>query len=192
MDESNSSDMLPKKHHDKNLELDKKIEALRRKNAALMKRYQEVEEDKKKAEEEGMALQSRKGKADDLSITICKSTSDGRMVTAKPMTTGSEQDRVGDGPSPSAGRGQRKELTVTMPVKKGKRVVTEKSPELSDAASDDGQSRHVESMRVKAAHIPKTDTAAQVCTPSPAPHPVSSPLSCVCMVQSSNHKLCSH
>lgn len=35
---------------------------------------QEVEEDKKRAEEEGMALQSRKGKADDLTITISKST----------------------------------------------------------------------------------------------------------------------
>lgn len=35
--------------------------------------FKEVEEDKKKAEEEGMALQSRKGKADDLTVTISKS-----------------------------------------------------------------------------------------------------------------------
>lgn len=34
-----------------------------------------MEEDRKRAEEEGMALQSRKGKADDLTITISKSTS---------------------------------------------------------------------------------------------------------------------
>lgn len=34
-----------------------------------------MEEDRKKAEEEGMALQSKKGKADDLTITISKSTS---------------------------------------------------------------------------------------------------------------------
>lgn len=34
----------------------------------------EVEEDKKRAEEEGMALLGRKGKADDLTITISKST----------------------------------------------------------------------------------------------------------------------
>lgn len=93
---------MPKKDHERDLELDKKIEALRRKNEALMKRYkvsveesedesllcslpihlafapcciQEVEEDKKRAEEEGMALQSRKGKAEDLTITISKSTS---------------------------------------------------------------------------------------------------------------------
>lgn len=34
-----------------------------------------MEEDKKKAEEEGMALQGRAGKADDLTITISKSSS---------------------------------------------------------------------------------------------------------------------
>ncbi|CAG10707.1 unnamed protein product [Tetraodon nigroviridis] len=67
--------MTSKRDHERDAELDKKIEALRRKNEALMKRYKEVEEDKKRAEEEGMALQSRKGKADDLTITISKSTS---------------------------------------------------------------------------------------------------------------------
>lgn len=33
------SDMMPKRDHERDLELDKKIEALRRKNEALMKRY---------------------------------------------------------------------------------------------------------------------------------------------------------
>ncbi|KAJ0008876.1 hypothetical protein NQD34_016291 [Periophthalmus magnuspinnatus] len=161
MDKSASSDMLPKRDYDKDLELDKKIEALRRKNAALMKRYQEVEEDRKKAEEEGMALQSRKGKADDLSITISKSTSDSRVVTTKPIISGSDQERAVEGPSQSAGRGQRKQLTVTMPVKKGKRVVIEKSPEPSDRTTEEGQSKHVESTRAKPAHMTKRDTAAQ-------------------------------
>ncbi|KAK7905007.1 hypothetical protein WMY93_017614 [Mugilogobius chulae] len=157
MDKPTSGDMLPKKD-EKNLELDKKIEALRRKNAALMRRYQEVEEDRKKAEEEGMALQSRKGKADDLSITISKSTSDGRVVTTKPLSSGLDQEKAGEGPSQSAGRGQRKQLTVTMPAKKGKRVVIEKSPEPSDITTDDG---HVDSTRVKTAHITKRDTVTQ-------------------------------
>lgn len=31
--------MMPKRDHERDLELDKKIEALRRKNEALMKRY---------------------------------------------------------------------------------------------------------------------------------------------------------
>lgn len=34
-----ASDMMPKRDHERDLELDKKIEALRRKNEALMKRY---------------------------------------------------------------------------------------------------------------------------------------------------------
>jgi len=34
-----------------------------------------VEEDRKRAEEEGMMLLNRKGKAEDLTITISKSTS---------------------------------------------------------------------------------------------------------------------
>ncbi|KAG7226156.1 hypothetical protein INR49_014251 [Caranx melampygus] len=83
------SDMMPKRDHERDVELDKKIEALRRKNEALMKRYKEVEEDKKRAEEEGMALQSRKGKADDLTITISKSTSDSRVVMTKPFSSSS-------------------------------------------------------------------------------------------------------
>lgn len=33
------SDMMPKRDHERDLELDKKIEALRRKNEVLMKRY---------------------------------------------------------------------------------------------------------------------------------------------------------
>ncbi|XP_059375487.1 coiled-coil domain-containing protein 9B-like [Carassius carassius] len=69
--------MMMKEHKD--AELDKKIEALRKKNEALMKRYQEVEEDKKRAEQEVMPLHSRKGKPDDLTITINKS-SNGKRV----------------------------------------------------------------------------------------------------------------
>lgn len=160
MDKPTCGDMLPKRDHDKDLELDKKIEALRRKNAALMKRYKEVEEDRKKAEEEGMALQCRKGKADDLSITISKTTSDSRVVITKPLN--SACDQAGEGPSQAADREQRTELTVTMSAKKGKRVVSEKSPSPADSKRDEGQSRHVEPARAKQpAHVTKTDTTAQ-------------------------------
>ncbi|XP_059689183.1 coiled-coil domain-containing protein 9 [Gavia stellata] len=41
---------------EKDAELDKRIEALRKKNEALIKRYQEIEEDRKKAEQEGIAV----------------------------------------------------------------------------------------------------------------------------------------
>uniref|UniRef100_A0A670ZRC8 Coiled-coil domain containing 9 n=1 Tax=Pseudonaja textilis TaxID=8673 RepID=A0A670ZRC8_PSETE len=41
---------------EKDAELDKRIEALRRKNQALIRRYQEIEEDRRKAEREGVAV----------------------------------------------------------------------------------------------------------------------------------------
>ncbi|XP_039897997.1 coiled-coil domain-containing protein 9B isoform X3 [Simochromis diagramma] len=177
MERPTSSDMMPKRDHEKDLELDKKIEALRRKNEALMKRYKEVEEDRKRAEEEGMALQSRKGKADDLTITISKSTSDSRVVVTKPFSGGSPAgkgqqeagpDRGGEAPPQTAGRGHRKQLTVTMAGKKGKRVVSErpeKRPGPVDVKSpaDDGQARRVESAgRAKQpSHMTKKDSAPQ-------------------------------
>uniref|UniRef100_A0A096MAL7 Coiled-coil domain containing 9B n=1 Tax=Poecilia formosa TaxID=48698 RepID=A0A096MAL7_POEFO len=153
--EMTTSNMMPKRDQERDLELDKKIEALRRKNEALMKRYKEVEEDRRKAEEEGMALQSRKGKADDLTITISKSTGgqESRVVVTKPFGSGSPigtgqqeggADRVGEGSTQGTGRGSRKQLTVTMAGKKGKRVVSER-PEKQPGPLDEGQTRQVES-----------------------------------------------
>ncbi|MEQ2246595.1 hypothetical protein ILYODFUR_001137 [Ilyodon furcidens] len=159
MERPTTSNMMPKRDNERDLELDKKIEALRRKNEVLMKRYKEVEEDRKMAEEEGMAMQSRKGKADDLTITISKSTDESRVVVTKPFGSGSltgtgqqegGADRVGEGSSQGAGRGTRKQLTVTMAGKKGKRLVSErpeKRPGPTDvkSPSDEGQARRVES-----------------------------------------------
>ncbi|NXS84251.1 CCD9B protein, partial [Erpornis zantholeuca] len=67
----------------KDVELDKKILALRKKNEALIRRYQEIEEDKKRAEQEGMAVTSRKPKQDGLTITITKAHNDKRVVSEK-------------------------------------------------------------------------------------------------------------
>ncbi|KAM3593987.1 uncharacterized protein V6R79_000262 [Siganus canaliculatus] len=176
MERPASGDMMPKRDHERDLELDKKIEALRRKNEALMKRYKEVEEDRKKAEEEGMALHSRKGKADDLTITISKSTSDNRVVVTKPFSSSSptgkgQQDAGSDkgeeGPPQGAGRGHRKQLMVTMGGKKGKRVVSEK-PEKKPGPADvksptnDGQAKHFESAGRGKQPQYKRDAAAQV------------------------------
>ncbi|NWS77893.1 CCDC9 protein, partial [Crotophaga sulcirostris] len=73
---------------DKDAELDKRIEALRKKNEALIKRYQEIEEDRKKAEQEGIAVTALRKARDsewerrwvekDLSVTVQK-----RMVKDK-------------------------------------------------------------------------------------------------------------
>ncbi|XP_076833896.1 uncharacterized protein ccdc9b isoform X2 [Brachyhypopomus gauderio] len=129
MDRASPTDpVLVKREQD--AELDRKIEALRKKNEALMKRYQEVEEDKKRAEQEGMAL-FRKGKVEDLTITINKSSTEKRVVTKKgsggPKRV-QEQEQGGTGSAIfSAGRGKRRQLLVTTPGSiKGKRVVSEK------------------------------------------------------------------
>ncbi|CAJ1073829.1 coiled-coil domain-containing protein 9B isoform X2 [Xyrichtys novacula] len=177
MERPTPTDMMPKRDHERDLELDKKIEALRRKNEALMKRYKEVEEDKKRAEEEGMALQSRKGKADDLTITISKSTTDNRVVVTKPLSGGSPAgkepqevgpDRGGEAPPQGPGRGHRTQLMVTMAGKKGKRVVSERPENRPDPAdvktsAEDGQARRVESAgRAKQQpHMTKREAAAQ-------------------------------
>ncbi|XP_047183178.1 coiled-coil domain-containing protein 9B isoform X3 [Scophthalmus maximus] len=178
MERPTPSDMLPKRDPGRDSELDKRIEALRRKNEVLMKRYKEVEEDKKRAEEEGMALQSRKGKADDLTITISKSTSqDSRVVVTKPFSDGSPAgkgqqeagpDRGEEGPSQAAGRGLRKQLTVTMAGKKGKRVVSERlekrlGPADVKSPADDGHARRAESAGrgKQPPHTPKRNTAVE-------------------------------
>ncbi|XP_073683682.1 coiled-coil domain-containing protein 9B [Garra rufa] len=121
--------MMMKKEH-KDAELDKKIEALRKKNEALMKRYQEVEEDKKRAEQEGMSFHSRKGKSDDLTITINKSSNDQRVVTKRLGSAGlkdGEQEKDLGSSAFSIGRGKRRQLLITTPGNiKGKRVFGER------------------------------------------------------------------
>ncbi|XP_067874955.1 coiled-coil domain-containing protein 9 isoform X2 [Heterodontus francisci] len=56
------TDLNLKTQEEKDAELDRRIEALRKKNEALVKRYQEIEEDRKKAEEDGISVTTRKPK----------------------------------------------------------------------------------------------------------------------------------
>ncbi|XP_058051153.1 coiled-coil domain-containing protein 9 isoform X2 [Ahaetulla prasina] len=51
-----SASLELRSREEKDAELDKRIEALRRKNQALIRRYQEIEEDRRKAEREGVAV----------------------------------------------------------------------------------------------------------------------------------------
>ncbi|NXD69325.1 CCD9B protein, partial [Eolophus roseicapillus] len=125
----------------KDVELDKKILALRKKNEALIRRYQEIEEDKKRAEQEGMAVTSRRPKQDGLTITITKAHNDKRVVSEKwvsPCTTspvfgiGSEEDEEEEEADHmfTFRMGKRMQLAVTMDNKaKGKRIVSEKRSE---------------------------------------------------------------
>ncbi|XP_039217980.1 coiled-coil domain-containing protein 9 isoform X3 [Crotalus tigris] len=51
-----SASLELRSREEKDAELDKRIQALRRKNQALIRRYQEIEEDRRKAEREGVAV----------------------------------------------------------------------------------------------------------------------------------------
>ncbi|NWI32964.1 CCD9B protein, partial [Sula dactylatra] len=125
----------------KDVELDKKILALRKKNEALIRRYQEIEEDKKRAEQEGMAVTSRRPKQDGLTITITKAHNDKRVVSEKwgsPCPTspgfgiGSEEEEEEEEADHmfTFRMGKRMQLAVTMDNKaKGKRIVSEKRTE---------------------------------------------------------------
>ncbi|XP_064295813.1 LOW QUALITY PROTEIN: coiled-coil domain-containing protein 9 [Phalacrocorax carbo] len=84
---------------EKDAELDKRIEALRKKNEALIKRYQEIEEDRKKAEQEGGGVTAvRRARPPD---------DEGPSVAAQVVPPPGERrakDKKPSGP-PKAGRG---------------------------------------------------------------------------------------
>ncbi|NXR53844.1 CCD9B protein, partial [Hippolais icterina] len=142
----------------KDVELDKKILALRKKNEALIRRYQEIEEDKKRAEQEGMAVTSRRPKQDGLTITITKAHNNKRVVSEKwgslcptgpGFGIGSEEEEEEEEADHmfTFRMGKRMQLAVTMDNKaKGKRIVSEKrsesfpgpgrAPELSEEEMD--------------------------------------------------------
>ncbi|GAB0189585.1 coiled-coil domain-containing protein 9B [Grus japonensis] len=134
-------DAVLRKKEQKDVELDKKILALRKKNEALIRRYQEIEEDKKRAEQEGMAVTSRRPKQDGLTITITKAHNDKRIVSEKwgsPCPTspgfgiGSEEEEEEEEADHmfTFRMGKRMQLAVTMDNKaKGKRIVSEKRSE---------------------------------------------------------------
>ncbi|XP_042598997.1 coiled-coil domain-containing protein 9 [Cyprinus carpio] len=171
--------MMMKKEH-KDAELDKKIEALRKKNEALMKRYQEVEEDKKRAEQEGMSLHSRKGKTDDLSITINKSSNDQRVVTKRSGPGGlrdGEQEKDPGSSVFSIGRGKRRQLLVTTSGNiKGEGVRRKKGQKPSRESSE------VEVLCRGRAGVQQhtRNTASSVCKESPGVFS-SGPLSLICV-----------
>ncbi|XP_038237531.1 coiled-coil domain-containing protein 9 isoform X2 [Dermochelys coriacea] len=100
-----------KSKEEKDAELDKRIEALRKKNEALIKRYQEIEEDRKKAEQEGIAVTGsrrprhsegepeRKRADKDISITVQVLLSPGeKRVVSDRKSPGAPKASRGPGP----------------------------------------------------------------------------------------------
>ncbi|XP_020834106.1 coiled-coil domain-containing protein 9 isoform X2 [Phascolarctos cinereus] len=96
-----------KSKEEKDAELDKRIEALRKKNAALIRRYQEIEEDRKKAESEGVAVTGpRKGRPaekENVAVDMEKTVGSGRRPCAPARAQGS----TGKGGRNAAQRGGR-------------------------------------------------------------------------------------
>ncbi|XP_045701272.1 coiled-coil domain-containing protein 9 isoform X1 [Phyllostomus hastatus] len=81
-----------KSKEEKDAELDKRIEALRRKNEALIRRYQEIEEDRKKAELEGVAVTApRKGRSlekENVAVEVEKNQGPSRRTPGTPRPPG--------------------------------------------------------------------------------------------------------
>ncbi|XP_051965806.1 coiled-coil domain-containing protein 9 isoform X2 [Xyrauchen texanus] len=119
-----------KTKEEKDAELDRRIEALRKKNEALVKRYQEIQEDKIKAEQEGIAVtttrkprphepdsERRKVEKENFTVTvdISKPTGEKHVVNdGKPAAhygdNGLEEEEsgrpLGEGPSYRTGSGR--------------------------------------------------------------------------------------
>ncbi|XP_039737616.1 coiled-coil domain-containing protein 9 isoform X8 [Pteropus medius] len=84
-----------KSKEEKDAELDKRIEALRRKNEALIRRYQEIEEDRKKAELEGVAVTApRKGRLlekENVAVEVEKNHGPSRRSPGTPRPPGASR-----------------------------------------------------------------------------------------------------
>uniref|UniRef100_A0A8C5DWB0 Coiled-coil domain containing 9 n=1 Tax=Gouania willdenowi TaxID=441366 RepID=A0A8C5DWB0_GOUWI len=86
-----------KTKEEKDAELDRRIEALRKKNEALVKRYQEIEEDKKKAEQEGIAVTTpRKPRPQDVETDKRRTEKENITVTVDPSKPAGEKRVAND------------------------------------------------------------------------------------------------
>ncbi|XP_054988483.1 coiled-coil domain-containing protein 9B [Sorex araneus] len=123
------------KQQEKDAELDRRIAALRKKNQALLRRYQEIQEDQRLAEQGGTAgPPTEQLQPDGLTITV----SQGKRVVSRNWVRrlpgpGVAEDSLEDdeaaGPAGAFCLGERVELAVTMENKaKAKRIVSEKPP----------------------------------------------------------------
>ncbi|XP_057580733.1 LOW QUALITY PROTEIN: coiled-coil domain-containing protein 9B [Hippopotamus amphibius kiboko] len=121
------------RQEDKDAELDRRIVALRKKNQALLRRYQEIQEDRRQAEQGGMAVTMPELlHPDGLTITI----SQGKRIVSRnwarsTLGPGAADEMLGDEEvevhTGAFCLGERVELAVTMENKaEAKRIVSEK------------------------------------------------------------------
>ncbi|XP_052039199.1 coiled-coil domain-containing protein 9B isoform X2 [Apodemus sylvaticus] len=125
-----------RRHEEKDAELDRRIVALRKKNQALLRRYQEIEEDRRQAEQGGMAVTTQGLlQPDSLTVTISQVPGEKRVVSRNwaraPLSPGvaatlTADEATADSPG-TFSMGDRVELAITMENKaKAKRIVSEK------------------------------------------------------------------
>ncbi|KAM5235013.1 LOW QUALITY PROTEIN: coiled-coil domain-containing protein 9B [Ctenodactylus gundi] len=167
-----STESLMSRQEEKDAELDRRIVALRKKNQALLRRYQEIQEDRRQAEQGGMAVTTPGLLPDSLTITISQVPGEKRVVSRNwarsPLGHGvadevleDEEDHVG-----TFSMGERVELAVTMENKaKAKRIVSEKPPRARSQGADSspggacGQSHPVQ--------VPTSSDSVQKCAREP-------------------------
>ncbi|XP_045863615.1 coiled-coil domain-containing protein 9B isoform X2 [Meles meles] len=135
------------RQEEKDAELDRRIVALRKKNQALLRRYQEIQEDRRQAEQEGMAVTTAEFlQPDGLTVTI----SQGKRVVsrnwARPLRSEAAnkmlEDEGGDDHTGTFCLGERVELAVTMENKaEAKRIVSEKPSRARNQGAEGSRGR---------------------------------------------------
>ncbi|KAL2763022.1 coiled-coil domain-containing protein 9 [Daubentonia madagascariensis] len=152
-----------KSKEEKDAELDKRIEALRRKNEALIRRYQEIEEDRKKAELEGVAVTApRKGRLvekENMAVEVEKSLGPSRRFLGTSRPPGASKGgrnppqqggRAGMGRTPRSWEDSPGEQPRGGAGGRGRRGRGRGSPHLSgagDASTSDRKSKEWEERR---------------------------------------------
>uniref|UniRef100_I3NBX4 Coiled-coil domain containing 9B n=1 Tax=Ictidomys tridecemlineatus TaxID=43179 RepID=I3NBX4_ICTTR len=115
------TESLMSKQEEKDAELDRRIVALRKKNQALLRRYQEIQEDRRQAEQGGMAVTtSELLRPDGLTVTISQIPGEKRVVSRNwarsPLKPGVAHEMLEDEDDGDQTffLGERVELAVTM------------------------------------------------------------------------------
>ncbi|KAM3911288.1 coiled-coil domain-containing protein 9 isoform 2-T2 [Leptodactylus fuscus] len=104
-----------KSKEEKDAELDRKIEALRKKNEALVRRHQMIEEDRKRAEQEGIAVTTaRKARHSDSEPDKARKEKENFSITLD--VSAGEKRIVNDGKSPKTAHSSRSETSQRSPT----------------------------------------------------------------------------
>ncbi|XP_008068036.1 uncharacterized protein C15orf52 homolog [Carlito syrichta] len=126
------------RQEEKDAELDRRIVALRKKNQALLRRYQEIQEDRRQAEQGGMAV-TTPGlfRSDGLTVTISQVPGEKRVVSRNWARNEMLEDEDAEDHTGTFCLGERVELAVTMENKaEARRIVSEKPTRARNQSTD--------------------------------------------------------